>query len=61
MNLTKGPTAGKWLKNAWFLSIMEYFEVVENSEVEIYVLSYNHLSGIWLNNVHHRTIHVYIN
>lgn len=49
VNLSKGPTAGKWLKNARFLSIMEYFEVVEKSEVEIYVLSYNHPSGIWLN------------
>lgn len=52
VNSTTGPTVGEWL-NVWFLCIMEYFEDVKkekkNHKVEMYVLSYNHLSDIWLN------------
>lgn len=48
MNPNKDLMVGKWFKNV-MVSIMEYFEVLKKSEVKIYVLSYNHLSGIWLN------------
>lgn len=50
VNLTKDPTTGKWFKKKMHgLALLWNILRFKKSKEQIYVLSYNPLSGIWLN------------